>query len=243
MTLGTSRAEEVVGKLFDLEEELPPELRDEILSLGPEAVEPLVALLVRKEDVWHRFIAFECFHAAMLLAELRPPGAAEVVTRRLERAILATDEDQWVMDRLGVAAQRFGADIVEPMLAAYARAEVRGPARVMYAGLLSGIGVRDERIFQIVVAECEREPAFCGMLTEYGDPRGSAVALRALEAAETSSPPDAFDWPELEPAFEAVATLGGQLTLRLVWIRDTAREAWKRARLARAIVEGRTILD
>jgi len=244
MTTERRGAEEMVRRLVGLGEEVPEELRREILALGADAVGSLVALVEEEDDPddfrwslpWHRV------HAACLLADLRAPGGAEVVTRRLEKSH-RLDSGDWLWDKLGGACGRFGADLVEPMLAAYARAEAGSGLRTLYAGILSGVGVRDDRLFEIIAAECRGQPSFCDMLGSYGDPRGLELVLRELHNAIGSMPPDAGCWCELQPAFEAVEKLGGELSPELEWVRDTARKAWKRAREKRDRAEGRTRLN
>lgn len=241
--------ERIVRRLTRIVEDVPEALRQRIIALGSDAVGPLVEMLesedegieVRSGGLCFCYPPWHIFNAAVLLADLRAAGGAEMAVRRLEKAL--ADDRGWLWDKLGIACGRFGAGVVEPMLAAYARSGARGRGRgeVLYAGILSHIGVRDDRIFAIIATECRGQPSFCDMLGHYGDPRGLPIVLRELENARVCSPPCASDWCELEPAFDAVKKLGGQLTPRLEWIRDASREAYERVHRERARAEGRLL--
>jgi hypothetical protein len=174
--------------------ELPEGDRERILALGPAAVGPLVQLLdggPLDDAEWSEI------HAVALLEALRAVEAVPAIIDALSR----TEPVDVLHDRAMHALSSFGADALEPCLAAYAASgddDVRASLRYV----LSELGVRDERVFALLTDalrdDTESTP---GCLAGYGDER----AVPALSAA--------FDAWEPDPADDSMFT--GQVAIEL----------------------------
>jgi HEAT repeat protein len=204
-------AETLVRLLIDAGEEIPPRLRERILSFGPAAIPPLIALL---ED---EALALETapgegwapIHAADLLGELHAVEAVGPMLRCLE-------EDDWesiLHDRLLQALPKLGPAVLEPALAAHTAA-TEPFFRRQCAGILAQLGIQDDRIYQILIDELEQDTELGAMhLADYGDPRAIPLLSAALDAFEPVN--DDRDLMtnhvvvELEAAIER---LGGEVT-------------------------------
>lgn len=206
----TSEPRAIVRRLIDAGEGLPDSVRRDIVDLGDVAVSPLLEIL---EDA---SLAMENAqgggeapaHAARLLGELRAARAVEPMLVVLAR----TDPLDLLHDQLIESLPAIGASVVEPALCAYAANEDHD-FRVSIASVLARTGVRDDRIFTVLLEVLKAEPSHgAGDLAEYGDERAVPHLSRAFDdhgIVESDSPLANQDLVELRAAIEE---LGGSLT-------------------------------
>jgi len=101
--------------------------------------------------------------------------------------------------------------VLEPTLAAYA-ATTDAALRSNYASVLSELGVRDDGIYEILLADLDRDPVMgAGRLGVYGDPRALPVLVAALAQYESQGD-EPFANQELIELEGAIEELGGELT-------------------------------
>jgi hypothetical protein len=150
-------------------------------------------------------------HAVELLGEL---GATEAIEPML-RQLVESDWESYLHDRLLVTLPKLGAGVAEPALAAHEAAtdpEVRGSL----CSVLAELGMRDERIYQALVEDFQRDPVLGAMhFAEYGDRRALPLLLAELdqyEPVEEGGPLANFGVADM---VDAVEELGGKLTPEL----------------------------
>jgi hypothetical protein len=80
------------------------------------------------------------------------------------------------------------------------------------ASVLARVGLRDDRILDLLLAQLRRAPAFAGNLAEYGDPRALPSLLEALDALELDESGNLFANQTLIEIRCAIEELGGTLT-------------------------------
>ena len=205
-----SEARAIVRRLIDAGEDLLDSVRRDIVDLSDAAVSPLLEIL---EDV-HLALGNAPgggeapVHAARLLGELHAARAVETMLGALAR----TDPLDLLHDQLIESLPEIGASVVEPALRAYA-ANDDHDFRVSVASVLARTGVRDDRVFTVLLETLKEEPSHgAGDQVEYGDERAVPHLSRAFddhEVAESDSPLANQDLVELRAAIEE---LGGSLT-------------------------------
>jgi hypothetical protein len=219
-------AESLVRLLIEAGTRLPPRLRERILAFGPEVVPPLIALAedekLANEDAPGE--GFAPVHAVELLGEL---GAAEAAGPML-RVLAEDDAGTYLHDQALGSLPKLGAAVVEPALAAHAAAS--DPlVRVSYRGVLAKLGVRDERIYELLVEALQRDlmDGITAMhLADYGDPRALAVLSRALDLYEFSDRENMLANHAIIELEAAIRRLGGELTsqqqekVQRIWEQD-----------------------
>lgn len=191
----------LIEELFETDGELADELRDRIVALGTAAEAPLRAIIDDESllDTDARGGGWAPIHALELLGELRATAA---IPRMLE-LVRSCDFDEYAFGAAAEALEKMGAAAVEPVLAAYA-AEDREEYRAMLASILGALGVRDERIWDVLVEAFARDPVFgAASFVAYRDARALPLLSAALDAA------DAMAVVDLAGAIE---DLGGRLT-------------------------------
>ncbi len=200
----------IVRRLISAGQRVPDDVRRDIVALGAMAVPGLLEIV---ED---QKLAIETApgngwapaHAARLLGELHAVEAIEPMLRVLAR----TDRLELLHDQLIQSLPEIGAPIIEPALRAYAENESRD-LRVSVASVLAHTGVRDDRIFTVLLEVLKTEPSYAaGDLAEYGDERAVphlSLAFDDYKVVESDSPMANQDLVELRAAIEE---LGGSLT-------------------------------
>ncbi|MGC4089356.1 MAG: SEC-C metal-binding domain-containing protein [Polyangiaceae bacterium] len=165
-------------------EELPPELKARILALGGGAVPELLSILQDEalasvdspEEGWPPI------HAVDLLVDLR----AEAAIAPMLSLLRETDGDDGLSDRIVGRLPELGKPIVEPVLAEHATA-VDDDYALMLTEMLANCGVRDERVWQVLLRALEYAPEMAaGLMGNYGDERALPLieqAIRGLERA------------------------------------------------------------
>jgi SEC-C motif len=198
----------LVRRLIDTGERLPKELRSDILHLGDAGVMALLEIL---EDEALAQIdspgeGWAPIHAAALLGNLRAATAVEPMLRALAR----TGPLDILHDRVVSSLPRIGAPVVEPALRTAASAE--DEVRDSVASVLARVGLRDDRILDVLLAQLRRAPGFAGNLAEYGDPRALPSLIEALDAFELNESGNPFANHALIEIRCAIEELGGTLT-------------------------------
>jgi len=201
-------ARSLVRQLIDTGERLPKELRRDILHLGDAGVTALLEIL---EDETLTQIdspgkGWAPIHAVELLGDLRAATAVEPMLRALAR----TDPLDILHDRVLSSLPKIGAPVVAPALCAAASADEETLESV--ASVLARVGLHDDRILDLLLAQLRRAPAFAGNLAEYGDPRALPSLLEALDAFELDESGNPFANHALIEIRSAIEELGGTLT-------------------------------
>jgi hypothetical protein len=201
---------ERVRHLIHVGQRLSPALRDEILAMGEAAVAPLVEII--EDERLHISDGpgkgFAPIHAIELLGELRAEAAIPAMLRVLQ----STNWMDWIHDGVIRALAKVGAPALEPCLRAHAETSSE-VSRDGLTAVLAGLGVRDDRVFEILLRQLEEEPdKAAASLAEYGDPAALPYLSRAFdryEIVERDSPFANHSAVEIEAAIEE---LGGELT-------------------------------
>lgn len=146
-------------------------------------------------------------HAAAILRDLRAAEAIEPMLRVLARC----HWEDILYSVLINALRSLGPPVLEPALAAHATgSEEQRPALV---DVLSGIGVRDERTYEILLQALERDVVLAaGSLGEYGDPRALPHLSAKLDAHRIDEDGDVLANQEVIELVGAIKELGGTLT-------------------------------
>lgn len=175
----------LIEEMIDAGRDLPPALRQALISAGPAAVPGLLRVLedeaLSMADA--RGGGNGPIHAVEVLGELRPPEAIEPMLR-----LLRIDEPLSILlDRVGATLPAWGAAVFEPGMRALEEESDPDVQRSLL-GVLAEVGVKDERLFERLVAELAESPSPGAMhLADYGDPRAiehlerAAVGLRLGE--------------------------------------------------------------
>jgi SEC-C motif-containing protein len=199
----------LVRRLIDAGEQVPPRLRERILTCGPEVVPLLVAQVkgILTED-GEPNESWAALHALELLVDRRAPEAVAPMIRILQEI----EWDTWVHDYVLRVMPQLGAAALEPLLAAHAASD-DPDFRTDCCSVLSKLGVRDDRIFQAVVEGMERNPNAGAMyVAQYGDPRALPLLSAALDRFEESRDPNPFANHAVIELEDAIKRLGGTLT-------------------------------
>ncbi len=211
---GTRGPKKLGARLRTTRRWLPNDLRKQILAAGADVVPFLIAILddfkVEPEDeerdpdrVW------PAVHAVDLLVTLRATTAIQPMLR----VLCWTFSTQRVHDRILVRLPELGAAVVEPALAYVPHAEELEPLAV----LLTDLGIRDDRIFEVLLRHFE-DGGFYGAwcLGDYGDRRALPYLVRRMEAFRPDRYEGNLDWPvELAELMSAVRGLGGVVSDRV----------------------------
>jgi len=204
----TDNARSLVRQLIDTGERLPKELRCDILHLGDAGVAALLEILEDEPlaQIDSPGKGWAPIHAAELLGDLRAATAVEPMLCALAR----TDPLDILHDRVLSSLPKIGAPVVEPAL----RAAVSADDEVLdsVVSVLARVGLRDDRILDLLLAQLRRAPAFASDLAEYGDPRAIPSLLEALDAFELDESGNPFANHALIEIRCAIEELGGTLT-------------------------------
>lgn len=189
--------------------ELPDWLQARIASLGEDAVPPLLEIL---SDESLRALdspggGWAPAHAARLLAQKRHASAIEPLIGFIDAC---SEEDEELIWAAEDALTQFGAAALEPVLRAIP-SEAR-LARESLLKVLSLLGVRDERVLQILIKGLPEWPGFYADLLEfYGDP-AAIPALRAQLDKFQQRTIGQAEWIDVSQLCAAIENLGGSLT-------------------------------
>jgi hypothetical protein len=148
-------------------------------------------------------------HAAHHLGKLGAAAAAEPMIVRLRE----TGFDDILHNALLFALPRLGAAVVEPALREYD--ETDDPDfRMSLAGVLAECGVRDARIYDLLLTMLPNQPdQAAGCLWRYGDPRALEHLARAFDSFPIERGHSALTNQTLIELRDAIEQLGGALTV------------------------------
>ncbi|HWB78871.1 MAG TPA: SEC-C domain-containing protein [Nannocystaceae bacterium] len=180
------------------------EAREQIVAQGDAMVPRLLAIL-QDDELAHDDSpgdGYAPLHAAMMLADIR---AASAIAPMLAR-FAAREPDDPLFEMLAVVMPRFGADLLEPALAAHDATDDL-ERRDYYCEFLAKSGARDERIFSRLIEVWERLPDYgTGLLGNYGDPAGLPWVQREFDRVTNAD--DRATLTDLLGAAEALDSLG-----------------------------------
>ncbi len=201
--------EALIDDVFACADFLPKDLRERVLAFGPAAVPSLLEIL-RNDDLLNETAhgrGWAPIHAVELLADL---GAAEATDAMLH-TLAKTDYRDIVHDRLIVSMPKLGQAVLEPALRALAQngdEEFRGSL----CAILANLKVRDERIFDLLLQELDRDILSGAIvLGDYGDPRAIPYLSAAFEEYELKDD-SPFGNTALFELQDSIELLGGTLT-------------------------------
>jgi HEAT repeat protein len=202
-----------VDKLFSVGERLSPGLRQQIVALGT-AAEPRLLELIGDDRLFEtdaRGRGWTPLHAMEILGEL---GATAAIPRLLE-LLRDCDVDEYAHSYASRALTLIGGNALEPCLAAYAGSDDE-EFRSSLACVVAELKVRDERVYQILVAEFAQNRVLgAGNFAAYGDPRALELLTRAFDDCEIAEDPaDGLAGQEVIEIGDALVQLAGQLTQR-----------------------------
>jgi len=184
-------------------EALPPALRQSILELGSSAIPDLIAIL-EDEDLASADSPNEGWspiHAVDLLVEL---GAISAIRPMLE-ALRGGDGDDILSRRIAVRLPKLGPVTLEPILAELASTS-DPDLRMTLCEMLAMLGVRDERIWQMLSNEFARAPVlYSSYMAEYGDERAIPMIQRAIYDFDPTGPWARLDLSDLIESYEELA--------------------------------------
>ena len=205
-----AHARRVVRRLLTAGQRVPAFVRRDILDLDTAAVPALLEILT-DEDLALQDAPGQGWapaHAARLLGELRAVDAIEPMLSRLGQ----TTWEDVLRDCLLRALPQIGAPVVEPALRAWAESNDED-FKVSVASVLARSGVRDERIFEVLLDELTNEPSHApGALAEYGDVRALPYLANAFDGYEIVPGDRPFANQDLVELRAAIEELGGLLT-------------------------------
>ena len=164
--------ETIVQRLLQSERHLSTGARDEVLAPGAAAVPALLRIL--NDEALEGWAPV---HAVRLLGRMR---ISEAIGPML-RALAETDSLDMLRDAIVASMPEIGAPVVEPALRAYTESDDLA-FRESVSSILSRIGVRDDRIFTVLLEMLAISPSRVGDLAQYGDDRALPYLARAFDA-------------------------------------------------------------
>ncbi len=189
---------------------LPDDLHDQIIAQGKAIVPALLDIFNDEElQVADDPEGWAPIHAVDLLVELR---AEEAIPSMVEW-VTVLDLMSLLFGKLFFGLKAFGEAVVEPALKAYCE-EDDPVAQGVLLEILSGLGCRDERIFELLIAQvgCDVMPG-ANNLADYGDPRARDALHRAFDQYEFSCGSDyTMAGQEVIELRDAIEALGDELT-------------------------------
>jgi hypothetical protein len=207
--VSSHHARRVVRRLLHADRPIRDDLRRDILSLGDAAVPALLEIMEDDDLALSKSPGggWAPAHAVRLLGELKAAGAVEPMLRLLA----TTDYLDVLHDQLIQSLPEIGTPVIEPALRAYAEND-NTDFRFSLCAVLAEAGVRDDRIFEILIDQLRADSSRAGNLAIYGDERAVPhlhEALDRYELVESESPLANHTLIELRAAIE---DLGGTLT-------------------------------
>jgi len=230
---GANQEDEILSRLVDAGDRLGESVGGAILRRGSAVVPALLGILEDGELARGNAPGrgYAPVHAAKLLQQL---GAADSIAPML-RVLSRCDPMDVLHGTLVDALESMGAPVLEPALAAYAVARSEDH-RAALANVLSGLGVRDDRILPVLLDALKYDVVLgAGLLAEYGDPAAIAHLGAALDGCELDPRRGLFSNQEVVELEAAIEELGGSLTeaqQETVLTVDRAREVARAPLLA-----------
>lgn len=186
-------------------------------ALGPGATAALIHIAIGDLDErtgldrWRlQFLAID------LIGQVLPPEAIGPMYDRLVHRVRDeryNDEEIDLDERLTATLRRFGGAALEPGLEALTATRDQW-TRVCVTGVLAKLGLRDERVRQILLRGLEVEPEWiASMVEDYGDASLLGHVIARLEAYEIKERVDQNDVDAVQDCASAIVALGGKITM------------------------------
>jgi hypothetical protein len=173
---------DIVQMLVNAGPTLPHEVRERIVSRGARAVPTLLALARGEMEREGSHSRWPWLHAVELLGDIKDPATIEPLLEILIAEPLYYTERNQLVSALAATGER----VLEPALRVHASSEGAGADVAM---LLARLGVRDERIFAILLDHLQRDlQRGAGLLADYGDPRAVEHLHQAFDAYQPWEP-------------------------------------------------------
>ncbi|HVU05477.1 MAG TPA: SEC-C metal-binding domain-containing protein [Polyangiaceae bacterium] len=170
---------ELLNELRACGETLPTSLRERIVAEGASTVPGLLEMLTEDEEsegLDDDGSDWASIHAVDLLADLK----AEAAVGPMLRVLAETDWDHVIHARIVVRMPDLGTAVLEPALAKLAESPSDDFADSLCT-IIAELGIRDERIFQHLVARFPKNPELAsGWLAAYGDARGIPLIQKEI---------------------------------------------------------------
>ena len=202
----------LVSLLLEEGEALSPKLREKILSMGSAAVQPLINMLNNEALQMERAPGRGCgpIHAVGLLGDIQAKEAIQPMLRWL--AEMEVGEDILHCEII-TALSKYGEIAYQPVLDAFEQAEDDDNRKSLCDVLVSS-GIRNDRIFNMILAFFEKEKAYGALsFALYGDPRALDYLHQALAECEfKDESQNLFANQVMIDLSSAITELGGQLT-------------------------------
>lgn len=202
---------DIVRLLVQAGDALSYEVRDRIISQRRAAVPTLAAIaqgrVGERVDPWG--LEKARLHAVDLLRDMADPEAVEPLLGVLAR----TPATEPLHDVLVFTLSALGKPVLEPALALYTQSTDPG-TRTAIGMITARLGVRDERIFSLLVEHLAHQPMAGALyLADYGDPRAIEHLHRAFDQYEIQNTDPATPHEANLFAIEsALKRLGSDLT-------------------------------
>jgi hypothetical protein len=201
---------EVIAQLVSAGERLPRPVAEALLRRGRDVIPLLIGVLedqgAGQEDAPGG--GYAPIHAARVLGDLEAPEAIEPMLRVLARC----DPMDILYSVLIEVLESFGPPVLEPALAAHAAAESED-GRSGIAGVLSRLGVRDDRVFAVLLKMLEDDVVLgAASLAEYGDPAALPHLGAALDRCELDVRGGLLASQDIIELEAAIEELGGVLS-------------------------------
>ena len=167
-------------------------------------------------------------HAVDLLVDLKAEEAIEPLLEVLE----ASSIDDIIYSRIAIRLPKLGAPVLEPALRLMDEV-IDGDVFDALCSVISELGIRDERIFELLCDHFETDEALGAIcFAEYGDERALPLLKEAIEEFEPNweSEFGMMDLNEFEEAYKRIAgALPTELTehiseLRAEWDSHVAKQ-------------------
>jgi hypothetical protein len=207
-----STPEELARLLLRTGSRLNADLQAKLLATGESAVPALLEIINDGELFLETGpgAGWAPIHAVKVLGGLR----AQAAIPRMVELLAAADAMEIIFSTLIHALAEMGPAVVEPVLAA--RNTATGDGRSGLNEVLGKLGVKDERIFEALVAELETTDGdaliAAGALADYGDSRALPALSRRLDALPVDQSDSPFANQEIIELVEVIEELGGELT-------------------------------
>jgi hypothetical protein len=195
--------------LMEATKELPPEVESRVLEQGDAAVAPLIAMLEDRAllSMYAPGKGWGPIHAAVLLGKLRAVDAIAA----LVAALADSEYRDAYAEEVVQALTNMGSAALEPVLQAHAGASEYFHLLDLES-ILCALGVRDERIFTVLLGALERAPRYGAIdLARYGDERAIEHLRRAFDRPDLEFD-SLFEGEAADEVRAALLALGSSLT-------------------------------
>lgn len=188
-----------------------PLARSETEIMAVPEVAPMLISIMNDEELGdgdHALGGWPPIHAARLLGMMK----SELAIAPMIELLRTTDWEAIIHDSIIQALPMIGAPVVEPALAAYATQDEE--LRTSLANVLAECGVRDERIYQLLLERFEHDQRDPGIaLASYGDRRALPFLIRAYDEFQIVQNDKHYANGILVDLRDGIELLGGTLTV------------------------------